>query len=242
MFYKIKTFISSIIIATILSGFANASSIDDTIICTKLTSKAERKEKIKKHLLTTISNVETGRWNAETKSRTTWPWTINSNGKSSYFQSKEEAIKAVEELQAQGISSIDIGCMQINLHYHSDAFSSLEDAFDPEKNITYAAKFIKKLYISAGKDWDKAATDYHSKNDTKAKIYGEKVAKIFNEIKSSEPKNKTSKFPTKLTENSNNRRNNNLAERARRMSKANEWREAQLEIYNREKKDKYLKI
>lgn len=43
--------------------------------------------------------------------------------------------------------------MQINLSYHGKAFKSIEDALDPQKNVTYAAKYLKSLYLKKGKDW-----------------------------------------------------------------------------------------
>lgn len=64
------------------------------------------------------------------------------SGKGRYFATKEEAVRAVKKLQAQGVKSIDVGCMQINLAYHGDAFDSIEDALDPETNVTYGAKFL----------------------------------------------------------------------------------------------------
>ena len=53
-----------------------------------------------------------------------WPWTVNQAGKSFYLKSKQEAIAKVKELQAQGHTNIDVGCMQINLAYHPDAFEN----------------------------------------------------------------------------------------------------------------------
>jgi hypothetical protein len=37
-------------------------------------------------------------------------------------------------MQGEGVRSIDIGCMQINLVHHPDAFGSLEAGFDPITN------------------------------------------------------------------------------------------------------------
>jgi hypothetical protein len=38
--------------------------------------------------------------------------------------------------------------MQINLKHHPGAFASLEEAFDPQKNIAYAAQFLKEKMAS----------------------------------------------------------------------------------------------
>lgn len=156
--------------------------IDDAYVCMQATAKIEQQYHIKKHLLSTISSVETGRYNETRKQTLAWPWTINAQGKGRYFASKEEAVKAVKELQAQGIKSIDVGCMQINLAYHGDAFDSVEDAFDPETNVTYGAKFLRNLYDQKG-DWIKAAMAYHSSVPTKAQKYKRKLASAYEKVK-----------------------------------------------------------
>ena len=105
---------------------ANDLKVDDAYVCMQATAKIEQQYQIKKHLLTTISSVETGRYNEAKKQTLAWPWTINAQGKGRYFATKEEAVRAVKKLQAQGVKSIDVGCMQINLAYHGDAFDSIE--------------------------------------------------------------------------------------------------------------------
>ena len=141
---------------------------DDTFACMNATQKIEKELQIKEHLLTTISSVETGRWNEKEQQSLAWPWTINAQGKGQFFKTKAEAVREVKRLQAQGVKSIDVGCMQINLSYHGDAFKNIEEAFDPEKNVRYGANFLKSLYENKGNDWIKAAMAYHSSTPTKA--------------------------------------------------------------------------
>lgn len=106
-------------------------------------TKIWKKYQIKEHLLTTISSVETGRWNAKTKQKVAWPWTVNAQGKGTYFETKAQAVREVKRLQKAGVKSIDVGCMQINLAYHPDAFKSVEEAFDPEKTLNTGQNFWK---------------------------------------------------------------------------------------------------
>ena len=54
--------------------------------------------------------------------------------------------------------------------YNMDAFDSIEDALDPETNVTYGAKFLRNLYEQK-RDWIKAAMAYHSSVPTKAQRY-----------------------------------------------------------------------
>lgn len=157
--------------------------VDNTTVCMDATQKMEKQYQIKKHLLTTISSVETGRWNEKLKQNTAWPWTINAQGKGRFFATKEEAVKEVKRLQASGVKSIDVGCMQINLAYHGKEFKSIEEAFEPEKNVEYAAKFLTSLYESRGNDWIKAAMAYHSSVPTKALIYKKKIVSAYEVVK-----------------------------------------------------------
>jgi hypothetical protein len=80
----------------------------------------------------------------------------------------------VRQLQARGVRIIDVGCMQINLHHHPNAFASLEQAFDPLTNARYAARFLSEL--NGGRaDWRQAAGHYHSQTPERAGPYREKV-------------------------------------------------------------------
>lgn len=159
----------SLLCATVvvcLLGAAHASIRDSDIRtarqCTQYFAQHERLNGIPSHLLAAISATESGRYNKQVKMVLPWPWTINAEGKGHYFNSKAEAIRKVREYQAQGVKSIDIGCMQVNLKHHPDAFASLEQAFDPRYNVAYAAKFLKSNFDEAG-SWNKAIQYYHSR-------------------------------------------------------------------------------
>ena len=157
--------------------------VDDNYLCLQATQKMEKEYQIKKHLLTTISSVETGRWNEAEQRSLAWPWTINAQGKGQFFRTKAEAVKAVKNLQAQGVKSIDVGCMQINLSYHGKAFKNLEEAFDPQKNAAYAAQYLKSLYDNNDNDWLKAAMAYHSTTPRKAQRYKKKIVSAYEMVK-----------------------------------------------------------
>ena len=157
---------------------------DTAHICLRATQMMEHKYNIKKHLLTTIASIESGRWNEKTQQKLAWPWTINAQGKGYFFETKAEAVKKAKELRAQGITSFDVGCMQINMLYHGQEFSSLEEAFDPIRNVEYAAKFLNNLYEANDNDWLKAATAYHSSVPEKANVYRKKIVEAFEVVKS----------------------------------------------------------
>jgi hypothetical protein len=144
-------------------------------LCRAAIAAAEREYGLPPRLLTAIGRAESGRRDPESGGFHPWPWTINAEGRGSFFPDKAAAIAAVRALQAQGVRSIDVGCMQVNLRHHPDAFSSLEQAFDPLANARYAARFLTELRADAG-DWMRAAGHYHSQTPEHAEPYRALVA------------------------------------------------------------------
>ena len=112
------------------------------------------------------------------RERAARPWTINAENVGSFYDTKEQAIAAVQALQARGVRSIDVGCMQINLMHHADAFSSLDEAFDPRANVAYAARFLNQLFAQLA-TWPKAAAAYHSQTPEIGADYERRVMAIW---------------------------------------------------------------
>jgi hypothetical protein len=155
-------------------------------LCYDQTTKLEEQMGILPNLLTAISVVESGRVGASggsalSRARSAWPWTVTANGKGQYFPNKAEAIAAVKELQSFGVESIDVGCMQVNLKYHVDAFGSLDQAFDPKTNVSYSARFLSKLHKETG-SWITAAQYYHSRSNEPGTKYVQKLSKAFFDV------------------------------------------------------------
>jgi len=124
-------------------------------------------------LLGAIAKVETGR-RAPDGSVQPWPWSYNAAGDGRYAASNAEALQEVRALQARGVRSIDIGCMQVNLLHHPQAFPSLEAGFDPATNIAYAVRFLRELHARTG-DWNQAVAMYHSATPERGLIYQQRV-------------------------------------------------------------------
>lgn len=143
---------------------------------------AETRSKMPSKLLHAVAFVESGR--IVNKRKTLWPWTINVQGKGYMFNTKKEAIDAIQRFQAQGIRSIDVGIMQINLRHHPHAFPSLEHALDPACNIAYGAQFLTDLYKKYG-SWHDAVRYYHSSNATMNRHYLARVLGVLKTLESS---------------------------------------------------------
>jgi tetratricopeptide (TPR) repeat protein len=146
--------------------------------CLRYLQSYERSMRIPQGLLTAISFVESGRQGTNGQ-LTAWPWTINVNGEGRYFETKDEAVTTTRKLLDEGQRSIDVGCMQINLRYHPNAFRSIEDAFDPALNVAYGAQFLTSLHQLQG-SWAKAVERYHSSDDGRREEYRERVIAFWN--------------------------------------------------------------
>ena len=161
--------------------FCTSAAADDALVCLKETAKQEKENKIQTNLLSAIALAESGRYSKNYPSGIAWPWTVTTVDGGYFFETKKEAIEKVRRLRNEGITSIDVGCMQVNLKFHPNAFESLEDALDPAKNVAYAAEFLKRNHKETG-SWGIAATRYHSKTTHKAFKYEDKLLNIWRRL------------------------------------------------------------
>ena len=149
-------------------------------LCRGAIAAAEHAGAIPPLLMAAIGRVESGRRDPVSGVVAPWPWTINADGQGSFYDTKAQAIAAVRALQAHGVQSIDVGCMQVNLMHHPDAFASLDQAFDPSANAAYAARFLNELHAQTN-DWPRAAAQYHSATPGLAVAYEAKVLAAWTE-------------------------------------------------------------
>lgn len=128
-------------------------------LCIREILLAQMRHNIPDNLLLGIGLQESGLY--RNGDLTVWPFAANAEGRGKYFETEAEAVAWVTQQQRAGITSIDVGCMQINMHWHPDAFDSVNEGFDPARNVEYAAAYLSRLYRSKG-NWRDAAAAYHS--------------------------------------------------------------------------------
>ncbi len=168
-------------VAVSATSFTKAEESRGFAVCERATARWERISDVPAKLLQAISLAESGRWSKEKKRVRAWPWTVTSGGPGSYFPTKAAAMAEVRRLQAKGVTNIDVGCMQVNLHYHGHEFASASHAMDPDINVAYAAKFLTQLRRSAD-SWAEAAGHYHSMTPERTAYYRGKVEKFWAEL------------------------------------------------------------
>lgn len=172
------------LIAIFLVPLATATakpSLQTSQACTRYLADMEQFFGIPAHWLSAIASTESGRYHAGIGLSVPWPWAINVEGKGYWFDTKAEAIKTVRRYQRKGVTSIDIGCMQVNLHYHGHHFANLEQMFDPLFNVAYAAKFLRQNYDQS-KSWRDATATYHSKTPHLGSRYYRKVYERWQDV------------------------------------------------------------
>lgn len=155
-----------------------ATAEDDWARCGRQVARAEELLGLPPHLLLSIAKAESGRVTPDRQAVSAWPWTVMAEGRGRYLPSREAAIAEVRELQSRGVRNIDVGCMQINLRYHPDAFESLHQAFEPAFNVAYGAVFLSDLYERLG-SWTAAVGRYHSATPEFSTRYRARVLELW---------------------------------------------------------------
>ena len=166
-----------LVLLALLSGSPAAMAsvgAGDADLCAEAIARNEAAGSLPAGLLTAVAVNESGRYDRERRGVAPWPWTVNNAGDGRYFASKAEAIAHVRRLQAAGERNIDVGCMQINLMHHPGAFASLDEAFEPGRNVAYGARFLGDLRLET-QSWERAVERYHTADPERGRAYREKV-------------------------------------------------------------------
>jgi Flp pilus assembly protein TadD len=118
--------------------------------------------------------VESGRSDPLTGLTTPWPWTIQTRGHGHVYETSSEAVGEAMTFLKAGSGFVDVGCLQVDLFHHPDAFRTLEAAFDPATNIDYAVRYLSGLAHSRG-SWLEAVAAYNAGNPADGVEYLAKV-------------------------------------------------------------------
>ena len=148
-------------LACVTPASADDAWNDPVRACDHAAIDAEAEWHLPAGLLSAIGTVESGRGGLGLARPVAWPWSINADGRDFVLPSKPAAIATARALQAAGRKAIDVGCFQIDLFYHPEAFATLEMAFDPAANARAAARILAYSRFG-GETWDRSIALYHS--------------------------------------------------------------------------------
>jgi hypothetical protein len=158
-----------------------AFMVRQSALCLQAAAASEEKYQLPHGLLAAISRVETGRPMPVTGDRQPWPWSVNADGETLFFDTRAEAVADTRSRLNQtrtghGPHFVDIGCMQVDISIHRKAFANLADAFNPAINADYAARLMTSLHRK-GASWTAASQNYHSATPALGIPYGASVAR-----------------------------------------------------------------
>lgn len=174
--WRICVFLSFCLVGALRPACAAESKLAISEMCERVAEEASRQTGVPVSVLKAISLTETGRKLGG--AFRPWPWTVNMEGAGHWFDTLDEARAYVFQEFKRGARSFDVGCFQINYKWHNQAFSSIDEMFDPLHNALYAAKFLGELYGETG-SWEKAAGAYHSRT----KEFADRYAARFTDLR-----------------------------------------------------------
>jgi hypothetical protein len=149
-----------------------AARTDDRAACDTAAAAASARTGVPLAILRSITRAETGRApdGRPGSPAEPWPWTVQSGGRGHWFASRDAAAAHAAALLEGGETNVDVGCFQLNIHWHGGAFASLDQMLDPQANADHAAAFLAELQREFG-DWRTAAGAYHSRDPDRAEAY-----------------------------------------------------------------------
>ncbi|MBV8794524.1 MAG: lytic transglycosylase domain-containing protein [Hyphomicrobiales bacterium] len=127
----------------------------DALACEREMTRASALHGVPLNVLYSVGLTETGSRGELS------PYDMNVDGQAVHSSSLAEAVARFAQAKGRGAKFIDIGCMQINHHFHSADFRSLSEMFDPARNVEYAANFLKSLKAQEG-SWTLAVARYNA--------------------------------------------------------------------------------
>lgn len=112
-----------------------------------------------------------------------WPFAVRNGEHSQYAKSKEEAEHILNQaLLETKKHKLDIGLMQINLHWHGHRVNTPAELLDPLINLKVGSEILAEAIKSSPKDLTLGIGRYHSWKDERAHWYGQRVLSIYNNI------------------------------------------------------------
>lgn len=130
----------------------------------RLMERIAHEECIPAKLLKSVAYVESG----------FHPWTLNVEGQPHFFPTRQAAEQYLEAVVRQGVRNVDIGCVQVNWHFHGKKFKNPKQLLSPEICLRYAAKLLRHHSV-ATRSWMKAALLYHSGDKVRQSVYRKRL-------------------------------------------------------------------
>ena len=135
------------------------------------------------YVLYAVALIESAK--GSTKNQVTpWPWALNKSGKSIIPASQQEAQTILINTLAEGSRNIDVGLMQINVHWQGHRVDKPEQLLNPVTTLQIGALVLAEAIQSVPNDLVLGIGRYHSwQNVSAAVAYGRKVLAVADQIR-----------------------------------------------------------
>ncbi|WP_187371534.1 transglycosylase SLT domain-containing protein [Methylobacterium oryzihabitans] len=138
----------------LLASICSAPAARATV-CEREMARASARHGVPLGMLYAVGLTESG------KRGSLQPFAMNIGGQPYFGASLADVKQRFEQARRDGVKLIDLGCMQINHHFHRERFASLDSMLDPHDNVEYATQFLKELKAREG-SWTLAVARYHA--------------------------------------------------------------------------------
>jgi soluble lytic murein transglycosylase-like protein len=142
-------------LAAIFTFSLAAGARADSHVCEREMARASKAYEVPLSMLYAVGLTETGRRGS------LQPYAMNIEGRPFFGADLAQAVQRFQRARQSGARLIDVGCMQIDHHFHASHFASLEEMFLPARNVDYAAQFLRTLKAQEG-TWTLAVARYHA--------------------------------------------------------------------------------
>lgn len=114
---------------------------------------------------------------------TPWPYALRADTEAHYPQDAQSASALLTTLmEAESARTLDVGLMQINLHWHGHRVDNSADLLDGRTNLNVGAQILAEAMASAPQDRALGIGRYHSWRDDRARWYGNRVLAIYGSL------------------------------------------------------------
>jgi hypothetical protein len=132
--------------------------------CLPHIAQAERHYGLPQGLLMAIALTESGHGGAP------YPWALNLGGAPRFPGAYPDAARLLRDGEGRPRRDVAVGCMQIHMAYHLEAFGAPEWALHPFYNVWYGAQFLRQLAVRYG-SWVAAIAHYHGSDPQAQRTY-----------------------------------------------------------------------
>lgn len=172
------------LVAGVLAGMLSAGqAVCADALSGTIFEKAGEETAVDPTLLYAVSLCESGFKAAGDDKRRPWPWTLRYPGGAFYAASKKNAELELKRLGQLGITSVDVGLMQINLRWHRDRIRDA-DILDPATNLRLGARILKEALNSSPENLALGIARFHSWTDAeRQRNYSKRVLRTYRRLK-----------------------------------------------------------